>query len=319
MTGTAALYMNEPNANFMANYDAYYTENKYQPQVLDNNILFGTLQSILNHPDTIRDSNVRFFIGIDIPTEQMAELYNSNVISNLYNSTDEIIMVNFDSRFIEDLNVTNLDTLNLQIQDDNSVKYLWNNSQLLKIMVTELSKNNDLSQILHRYLTIYKKCNTFIVDHIERFQTLNDLLTLFHMTNPQGKAFIFSNSISDENLITLLISTILKKDPLIKVQQAYQFITNLMDTVEEIKTEKIFLCSGLTNYIESVKKFNAIHGRRLNVTNNNNSSLMLASDAKRSMTFTNTSNCNININSNAPNDLLAQTAYASSGKRARCD
>ncbi|SMN20728.1 similar to Saccharomyces cerevisiae YAL037W Putative protein of unknown function [Maudiozyma saulgeensis] len=323
MTGTAALYMNEPSTNFMENYDAYYTQNHDQPLVLDRHILFGTADSIINHPDTLTANNIRFFIGIDIPTNQMAQLYNSEIISGLYGSREDIVMVNFDSQFIEDFVVSDLETLNTNLQNDPLlVSYLWNNSQLLKMMSEQLAKNNDdTSKILHRYVNIYKRCNSFTVNHIEKFQTFNDLLTLFQMTNAEGKVLVFSDSTTNENMLTLLISTMLKRDTSMKVQQAYQFITSLMDTpADNVRVERIFLCSGLTNYVESVKKFNAINGRRQLITNNYNSATSPYAQAnmtKRSMRYTDSSNIAAsNTTTTTNNDYAAQTA---TGKRARSD
>lgn len=323
MTGTAALCLNEPSTNFMANYDAYYTQNHDQPLVLDRHILFGTADSILNHPDTLTANNVRFFIGIDIPTTQMAELYDSEIISGLYGSREDIVMVNFDSQFLEDFVVSDLETLNTNLQNDSRlVSYLWNNSQLLKMMATQLAKDTvDTSKILHRYVNVYKRCNSFAVDHIEKFQSFNDLMTLFNMTNPQGKVFVFSDSTTNENMLTLLISTMLKRDTSMKVQQAYHFVTNLMDTpADNVRVERIFLCSGLTNYVESVKRFNSINGRRQLVTNNYNSatsSYAHANMSKRSMRYTDSSNIATTTTSTTnDNDHAGQTA---TGKRARSD
>ena len=322
MSGTAALYMNEPNTNFMANYDAYYTQNHDQPIVLDRQIMFGTTDTIMNHSDTLRSNNVRFFIGLDLQTSQMAEIYNSEQIKNLYGSTEDIVMVNFDSQFFEDYIVTDLQSLTLQLSNNensqNLISYLWNNSQLLKMIATQFSKKyEDTTMFLHRYVTLYKRCNSFGVDHIEKFQSFNDLLTLFNDTNSQGKVLVFSESMTNENMLTLLISTMLKKDPMMKVQQCYQFIISLIDTpIDSIRTEKIFLCSGLSNFIESVKKFNAINSRKRFGTimynqNNNNcgtSEYAQANISKRSMRYTDTTTVSIDSNNNDSN-----------GKRARSD
>ncbi|KAG0672102.1 hypothetical protein C6P45_004117 [Maudiozyma exigua] len=324
MSGTAALYMNEPNTNFMANYDAYYMQNHDQPVILDRQIMFGTMDTIMNHSDTLRSNNVRFFIGLDLQASQMAQLYDSDLIKNLYGSPEDIVMVNFDSKFLEDYTVRDMESLGIQLAaTENSqqlISYLWNNSQLLKMMATQFSKkHDDTTMFLHRYVTLYKRCNSFGVDHIEKFQSFNDLMTLFNDTNPRGKVFIFSESMNNENMLALLISTMLKKDTTMKVQQCYQFITSLMDIpIDSIRTEKIFLCSGLTNYIESVKKFNAINSRKKfgTIVYNNNcatSAYAQANISKRSMRYTDTTTMMIDSNNNNNNN------NDSNGKRARSD
>ena len=280
----------------------------HAPVVLDRQVLFGTTETVETHAAELRDANVRFFIGVDLSTATMAQLYGSEAMTRLYGSRDDIVVVNFDSQFRDDLQVGDLQQLAAQVGDDSLVAYLWNNSQLMRLMAKQLADGNDMSQILHRYVNAYRGSNSYALTHTERFQAFNDLLTMFQMTNAQGRVLVLAESATSENMLALLISTLLKRDTSVRVQQAYQFVMSLMDTppMKPVRTERIFLNAGLTGYIESVKKFNAIHGRRRTTTTNYGAG-SCANESKRSLRF-------------VPQHAQAAGGDSSAaGKRARAD
>lgn len=220
----------------------YYTPDgaeQNRPQLLNKHVFFGTLQT-LNNLDLIRSENIRFFVGVDIPTEQMAVIYNESNLKNLYNSKDEIIVVNFDSRFLA--TVVN--------ENENMKMYHWNNTGLLNQLVQNNTTGNtkDLQTI---------KSNVITIENLEKFQIFNDLITLFSATGGNNKTLVFSETENNENLITLLISIVLKNDPTIKILDALQFIKSLKNGPNDnLREEKIFWCSGLLNYYEQVRRTN---------------------------------------------------------------
>ncbi|GMM54388.1 hypothetical protein DAKH74_010040 [Maudiozyma humilis] len=305
MTDTATYI--DQSSSFLDNYNAYCEQHRHAPVVLDRQVLFGTPETIETHAAELRDANVRFFIGVDIPTAQMAQLYGSDAMAGLYGSRDDIVVTNFDSQFRDDLQVSDLQQLSAQVCADPAlVAYLWNNSHLMRLMAKQLADSNDMSQCLHRYANAYRGANAYTLTHTERFQAFNDLLTLFHMTNPQGRVLVLAESHTAESMLALLISTLLKRDTQVRVQQAYQFVMSLLDTApaQPVRTERIFLNAGLTGYVEAVKKFNAIHGRRRTTTTNYGAQSGHTNETKRSMRYV---------------PAAAQLAPVETGKRARAD
>ncbi|CCD25208.1 uncharacterized protein NDAI_0E03910 [Naumovozyma dairenensis CBS 421] len=266
---------------------------------LDNDLYFGSLETLSTQLQSIKQNNIRFFIAIDIPSEQCAQLYNQ-VISNLYESKDDVIMINFES-----IN-SNINESSFQ-SDELLTSYRWNNTRLLQNLVNSLitpspipspthseknlnimNYNNNIHEnynsnspdILNELTYLLKGANKLdsnilTIQNIEKFQLFNDFLTIFKKF---GNSFVFANNENNENLITLLISTVLKKNPTLNLIESLQFIKSLKSNdpsnTQELQDAKIFWCSPLINYHEFVRKNNMFWGISSNMNNNNNNNMI---------------------------------------------
>ncbi|CCF57508.1 hypothetical protein KAFR_0C05170 [Kazachstania africana CBS 2517] len=305
-----------------------FIENQYKPQLLDKNIYFGTLQTITKHSVLLANQNIRYFIGIDIPTETVSQLYNDIVNSGIYGSKDDILMINFDSKFLSPA-----DYDNLQLNNDPLTFYQWNNTRLLNSLINDrlsLSQNFEFENALFGNKTNYTKSNVFTVDNFEKFQYFNDLIAIinFQNSNPSNGILIFADYENNENLITLLISIVLKKNPSLKILDALQFIKNLKhDNNYNLKEERIFWCSGLLNYFEEIRKNNLYWGispriindcnNSNNIQNNNYNSVKCTSN-KRTTNNIDLDNTNTN-NNNSKAIATDPIASIARSKRARSD
>ncbi|AJT73213.1 AHL_G0052560.mRNA.1.CDS.1 [Saccharomyces cerevisiae] len=245
------------------------------PQKLDNHIFFGSVHS-LTHTDFLVENNVRFFINVDISTELISHVYHE-VRPNL---ADEIVIVNIDN--------------NSQIPIDSDLvrSFHWHNTSLLQQLIHHLDflgdiNNNgepltpppeshyrnayvqfdhstDSPSILDRLLygkkSEYSRTNIFQVTNEAKFQVFNDLITIFKYSiaqsgNSNSNILVLSeNGSSDENLISLLMSTVLKENPTFNVYQALQFVKSIAVIPDTVRDEKILWATGFINYQELIKK-----------------------------------------------------------------
>lgn len=242
------------------------------PQQLDSNIFFGSLAT-LTEPHTLQQRNIRFFIGIGISNHVFANAYD--MLSKPYN--DELVMVNFEDEMMmtQDYNTTFNDETNELIS-----KYHRNNTQLLQQLLD--GKNNTLGSNIHDLLTppvtpisssrsgrysyldedvipnstlgTKVHSNTFRKSHLEKFKVFNELISLFKSMESNNNILILSQFGNDYELMTLLISIIMKKDPSVSVMDALQFVKSSRYSDEPIvKEEQIIWSSGLINYHEFVR------------------------------------------------------------------
>ena len=222
--------------------------NSHRLQQLDKNIFFGSLPS-LNDLDALKNNNIRFFIGIDIPTETMSQIYTQSNICNLYspNGTNDIIMINFD---------TSLMPQQFNVNDPAISCYINNNAVMLNKLTEQLNPEifntkNIIYGSKRNYTNV--KYNVFQLNNYDLFERLNDWLELFKCTG--SGVLIFGDRENNETLIALLISCVIKKSSNLKIMDAFQFIKSLKnDSNDNIQEQKIYWNSGLLSYYEMIRK-----------------------------------------------------------------
>lgn len=253
--------------------NGYYLSDQLEqlkPQQLDSNIFFGPL-NILTQLDFIKEQNIRFFIGIGLDTQRLATLLYGNQI--FYNNKDDILMVNFDSSF-------NRDNVMTDSVSHMTKQYYSHNTSLLNRLIGRVLHGNldsnpslnthrcltptperpDVSQLLHGDIShYYNSGNIYTESDIEKFNAFNDLITIFKSFEAGGNILVFSQNGNDEDIVTLLISTVLKKNPFVKIPEAFQFIKSLRPTIHDLQQEHIYWCRGLIDFSEAVRSKN-MHG-----------------------------------------------------------
>lgn len=239
------------------------------PQKLDGNVYFGSLTT-LTDPLILQQRNIRYFIGVDISTAVFANAYD--MLSRPYN--EELVMTNLENDMMM-MNNCNDDTTNELIS-----KYHRNNTYLLQklqsggnevfekhtsLMVTPpVTPVGSRTQQRFSFLDGEKPVNTalgmrvssnsFKEYNLDRFKVFNELISLFRNSNGNDNILVVSESGNDHELITLLISLILKKDPSIAIMDALQFVKCCRVNDDPIsREEQIFWSSGLIGYHEHVK------------------------------------------------------------------
>ncbi|EJS41528.1 YOR342C [Saccharomyces arboricola H-6] len=245
------------------------------PQRLDNHIFFGSIHS-LAQTNFLVENNIRYFINVDIPTEILSYIYHE-LRPNLL---DEIVIVNIDN--------------NSQIPMDNDLvrSYHWHNTSLLQQLIHHLDflsginingepltpppeshyrnayvqfdHSHDpisaLDKLLYGNKSEYSRTNIFPVANEAKFQVFNDLITIFKCSiaqngnNSSNILVLSENGSHDENLISLLMSTVLKANPTFNVYQALQFVKSISLIPDTVRDEKILWATGFINYQELIKK-----------------------------------------------------------------
>ncbi|KAL3229700.1 Uncharacterized protein RNJ44_01836 [Nakaseomyces bracarensis] len=240
------------------------------PQKLDSNVYFGSLTT-LTDPLSLQQRNIRYFIGVDIPSIVFANAYD--MLCRPYN--EELVMANLENDMLMNTN---------ECHDENTEelisKYRRNNTYLLQKLqnggnevfekyttamvtppVTPVGSRShqrfsylDGEKPVNGALGMQVSSNTFNEYSLDRFKIFNELISLFRNTNGNDNILVVSESGNDHELITLLISLILKKDPSIAIMDALQFVKCCRVVDEPIlKEEQIFWSSGLIGYHEHVK------------------------------------------------------------------
>ena len=155
--------------------------------------------------------------------------------------------------------------------------------------------------------------NIITLENIEKFQVFNDFVTIFK--NLGNKILIFGDVEDNENLITLLISTVLRKTPTLKLMDALQFVKNLKSGDGlQLREEKIFWCSPLINYHEFVRKNKMYWGPSSNKTINTTSMLSYQNINSNPMFMKTNKRHEDNMMTNLPKQISV-----SSSKRSRAD
>ncbi|EDO15789.1 hypothetical protein Kpol_1040p2 [Vanderwaltozyma polyspora DSM 70294] len=239
-----------------------------RPQRLDNNVFFGPLNT-LTQVEFLRENNIRFFIGIGVSTERLAKICNENAM--LRGSMNEVIMINFDSGVVAGQRCNSFDSESITTdfqrfntsQLQNLISYLVNDKRSSSShssgnpnddrCLTPLPEQSDISNLLYGDISHYYGSSVFSDVNVEKFKAFNDLITLFKAYDPTNKVLVFSNDGNDEDLVTLLVSSVLKANPSTKIFEALQYVKSLRAALSNIKDEKIIWCSGLLNYYECVR------------------------------------------------------------------
>lgn len=117
-----------------------------------------------------------------------------------------------------------------------------------------------LDKLLYGNKSEYSRTNIFQVTNEAKFQVFNDLITIFKYSIAQGGntnsniLVLSENGSTDENLISLLMSTVLKENPTFNVYQALQFVKSIAVIPDTVRDEKILWATGFINYQELIKK-----------------------------------------------------------------
>lgn len=223
-----------------SNYALAHTLDQMKPQQLCNNVFFGPLNT-LSQQEFLNENNIRFFISVSIPVERVIE-YAANI------HLDRFLMCCFDQSFDR-----------TRLSDEVMCRLLEFNgkhSADLKALIHNASLSDEciarpLQSLFYRSVAEYTT-NIFTADGVQKFEQFNDLITLFKLSQ-LGNVLIFSSNGNDENLLTLLISQILKCNPKVSVMDAFTYVKNLRPTVENLHEDRIYWCSGLIAYHERAR------------------------------------------------------------------
>ncbi|KOG96814.1 uncharacterized protein DI49_5154 [Saccharomyces eubayanus] len=246
------------------------------PQRLDNHIFFGSIHS-LTRTNFLLENGIRYIINVDIPTETLSHIYHE-LRPSLF---DETVIVNIDN------------DSQISMENDLVRSYHWYNSSLLQQLIHHLDFLDDinnngepltpppeshyrnayvqfdhgsndsvsaLDNLLYGNKSEYSRTNIFRVANEAKFQVFNDLITIFKCSiaqngNMNSNILIVSgNGNNDENLISLLMSTVLKANPTFNVYQALQFVKSTTVIPGTVRDEKILWAPGFINYQELIKK-----------------------------------------------------------------
>lgn len=222
--------------------------NSHRLQQLDKNVFFGSLLS-LNDLDSLKTNNIRFLIGIDIPTETMSQLYTHSNLCNLYSSNgiNDIIMINFN---------TSLMPQPFNVNDPTISCYINNNSCMLNKLTAQLNPDIfNTKQVIYGNKTNYTnvRFNVFQLHNYDLFEQFNDWLEIFKSTG--NGVLIFGDHENNETFIALLISCVIKKSSNLKIMDAFQFVKSLKnDSNDNIQEQRIYWNSGLLSYYETIRK-----------------------------------------------------------------
>ncbi|QEU58215.1 hypothetical protein KDRO_A02300 [Kluyveromyces lactis] len=222
------------------NYALAHTLNQMKPQQLSNNVFFGPLNTLSQY-DFLSKNDIKFFISVGIPVERAMD-YARNI------QLDQFMICCLDKEF--DRTKFSDDTMNNILEFNNK------HSVDLKTLIQHVSLSEEcaaqpLQSHLYRSVSEYTT-NIYTADGVHKFECFNDLITLFKLAK-MGNILVFSSNGNDENLVILLISHMLKQNPSINVVDAFSYVKNLRPTVNNMKEDNIYWCSGLVAYHERVK------------------------------------------------------------------
>ncbi|CCH58248.1 hypothetical protein TBLA_0A04540 [Henningerozyma blattae CBS 6284] len=241
----------------MSFIEDYYRAQTKIPQRLNHNVLFGSVD-LLTQPEFLVENNIRYFIGENIPTQELATIANGP--NSPFNTVPDALMLNFD----KDFNPRNHD----QIDQTTSLFVQHNTSSLQNIISSVVEGNTRISQngpmtpnpdrvkisdLLYGDISHYYPSSTFNDMYKDKFITFNDLLTIIKQFDYNGNVLIFGRSNTDEHLYALLVSSVLKSNPQYKAYDALQFVKSLRNTDEVMHDERIYWYSGLVDYYKIVR------------------------------------------------------------------
>lgn len=226
-------------------------------QRLDTNIYYGSLTT-LEDRKLLQSKNIKFIIGSDVPTIKLSEFYHMNHSEYLVVGLIRDSLINNDS-FISAYQEGNTHSLqNLISQVIHSEIPGWSTS--ISCMTTIPTPPTSNTKDIARLHELIQRChsNTFCVSGIDRFKFFNELIFLFKLANSLGNILLVSQSGFDEDLLTLLISIVLKGNPTVTIMDALQFIhsTRSLDCIQQddqMLDMKLCWCSSLIGYHEFVR------------------------------------------------------------------
>lgn len=244
--------------------NAYYLSDpleQLKPQKLDSNVFFGPLNTLTQF-DFIKDNNVKLFICIGLSTQRLANILND--IPALSRAAEEFLMVNFDPTF---------DQATLISANHVTQQYHYHNSSLLRLLIDHFIKDSfsaaqsdsyrcltptpetpDVNQLLYgepeRY---YNDGNVCVDSTSSKYEVLNDLITIFRYVNPSANVLVFSQNGNDQDLLSFLISVIIKKNSMVNIVEAYQYIKSIRPTVNDFSEEALVGHSALLDFHELVR------------------------------------------------------------------
>lgn len=251
-------------------------KNQLLPQQLTNNVFFGPLNA-LSQRSFLERHNIRFFIAVGFPTHRVAQ-YCQNLAAN------DCIVVNFDWEFCPPAAALPLDPVTQYCSShSNSLQ------QLIMNVATEITTSTpvdsnltpqpELDQMLY-HSTAHYACNVIAAQGLAKYQSFQDVLTLFKLSGA-GNVLVFSSNGNDQELGYLLISHILSTSPTISLFEAAQYLKSLRPTMTQFQTEPLFWCQGIIEYAERLKTGNFAYKALDSDIYANDSSTSLDSSAKR--------------------------------------
>ena len=256
------MYIAE-DPEFVSSHRASIQADRYKPLQLSESIYFGSQEGIRRHPDLIRSIGINTFVGIDMTEQQAALLYNDPCISSLYPSRDsDILMVNFEPAGPEPYlssTYSKEGAVAVDVEQDELIKvYHHNNTQLLEAIYQQLPTVQGDFKRFSDILSTQPHTNTFRAQDLMKFHIFNQLLDIIRLTHPESKIYIFSISLVNETMVSLLISHMLRYNPNIKIIDALQFVKNLAVELElnetPLRDEKVVWNGYLLQYYELSKR-----------------------------------------------------------------
>ncbi|CDO96411.1 unnamed protein product [Kluyveromyces dobzhanskii CBS 2104] len=211
-----------------------------KPQQLSNNVFFGPLNTLSQY-DFLSQNDIKFFVSVGIPVERAME-YARNV------QLDQFMLCCLDKDFDR---VRYSDSAMCQILEFNNKHSTDLKTLIEHVSMSEEFNTQPLQSVLYRPVSEYTT-NIYTAEGVHKFECFNDLITLFKLSK-MGNILVFSSNGNDENLVTLLISQMLRQNPSISAMDAFNYVKNLRSTVNNLTEDKLYWCSGLVAYHERVK------------------------------------------------------------------
>lgn len=253
--------------------NAYYLSDpleQLRAQKLDSNVFFGPLNTLTQF-EFIRDNNVKLFICIGLSTQRLANILSD--IPALCQAADEFLVVNFDPNF-EQATLINANHVTQQ--------YYTHNSSLLNLLIEHFIQGDlkaahtdsyrcltptpevpDLTKLIYGGIERYHGGGNVCADSTSvKYEVLNDLITIFRCVNPSANVLIFSQNGNDQELLTFLISVIVRKNPMVKVAEAYQYIKSIRPTADDLDKEILFSQSALSEFQNVVRAKDAYSSQK---------------------------------------------------------
>ncbi|QLQ81706.1 hypothetical protein HG537_0F04670 [Torulaspora globosa] len=239
--------------------NAYYLAHSLEqlkPQRLSGNIFFGPLNT-LTQRQFIESENIKLFIGVGLSTRRLAPILNE--IPLFAGKLNDYLVLNFDSEFNPESIVTGGSAVE---------EYHCQNSRVLKVVIESFWRRNeefsvqegyrcltpgpdmnDFTQMIDGDIESYYNSGNVVTDSSSlKFVLFNDLITIFKRVNPTAKILVFSQNGNDLDLVTFLISVVLKEKPSVKVMEAYQFIKSVRPTIDDSLGNILHGCTALYEF-----------------------------------------------------------------------
>ncbi|QLL34096.1 hypothetical protein HG536_0F04220 [Torulaspora globosa] len=241
--------------------NSYYLAHSLEqlkPQRLSGNIFFGPLNT-LTQRQFIESENIKLFIGVGLSTRRLAPILNE--IPSFAGKLNDYLVLNFDSEF---------DAASIISGSAGSAveEYHSHNSTFLKLIIENFLKGNEEFSVQEGYRCLtptpetldfaqiidgdveayYNGGNVYSDPSSSKFVAFNDFIAIFKRVNPTAKVLVFSQNGNDLELVTFLVSAVLKEKPSVKVREAYQFIKSIRPTINDSLGKVSHGCSALSEF-----------------------------------------------------------------------